>query len=62
MKRDLDKLKECLELLGNVYDGCEVRFADGKILRRMDGIIWESIFIIGEDEINEETIEGKEEV
>lgn len=34
MKRDLDKLKECLELLGNVYDGCEVRFADGKILRR----------------------------
>ncbi|MDZ8259472.1 hypothetical protein [Nostoc sp. ChiQUE01b] len=36
-------------------EGDEVHFADGKILRRMDGVIWESIlFIEEEDEINGE--------
>ncbi|MBN3927128.1 hypothetical protein [Nostoc sp. NMS4] len=53
--RDLDLLKHYLELLSVMHDGCEVRFADGKILRRMDGIIWESIlFIEEEDEIKGE--------
>ncbi|MCC5631712.1 hypothetical protein LC613_28760 [Nostoc sphaeroides CHAB 2801] len=61
--RDLDMLKHYLELLSGMWDGCEVRFADGKILRRMDNIIWESIhFITEKDEINKETIEGEEEV
>ncbi|MEH1858052.1 MAG: hypothetical protein V7L21_08625 [Nostoc sp.] len=53
--RDLDLLRHYLELLSVMHDGCEVHFADGKILRRMDGVIWESLlFIEEEDEINGE--------
>ncbi|WP_392533696.1 hypothetical protein [Nostoc sp. C117] len=54
MEVDLHKLKEYLELLCELEEGDEIHFGE-RIVRRMDGRIWESIFIVEEEEyINEE--------
>ncbi|MEH2398225.1 hypothetical protein [Nostoc sp.] len=60
MEVNLSALIEYLDLLASLEDGQEVNFGE-RIIKRMGNRIWESVFILREeDEIEEE--EEEEEV